>query len=279
MRTVAAVALLLVWSVSARARGEPQPPASPPPPPPALPPPPAPALPPPSSETPAQPSAPLVLYVAPPAPPVRAPKYALWLGGRLGVIAYGGGLYLDNRTTGDVETTGNFVRPGLALEVDVGARLAKRYIPYVAIELGVMGAGHRFDGTAASATTTFVGAGFRYLAGDPDDVAFLGDVSFGFRKVQVSSGGMTWSASGLEIFRLGFGVEARITRQLTVSPAITLSGGTLTDTSGSVRFGPVQGDGQTGPLFVQGAPIPQSDQASYFAVVIGCGVHADLLGK
>ncbi len=278
MRTVAVAALLLVGSVSARARGAP-PPSAEPPPAPALPPPPAPALPPPPSETSAQPSAPLVLYVAPPPPPVRAPKYALWLGGRLGVIAYGGGLYLDNRTTGDVETTGNFVRPGLAVELDVGARLGKRYIPYVAIELGLMGAGHRFDGTGASATTTFAGAGFRYLAGDPDDVAFLGDVSFGLRRVQVSSGGMTWSATGLEIFRLGFGVEARITRQLTVSPAITLSGGTLTDTSGSVRFGPVQGDGQTGPPFLQGAPIPQSDQASYYAVVIGCGVHADLLGK
>jgi len=269
MRTVAALALLLTWSPTARAQGEPEnvtpPPGA------------APASPPPAPTV--GPSTPLVLYVAPPPPPVRAPAYALWVGGRLGVIAYGGGLYLDNRTTGDVETTGNFVRPGPAFELDVGARLGRRYIPYVAIELGLMGAGHRFDGTGAGATTTFAGVGFRYLAGDPDNVAFLGDVSFGFRKVQVSSGGMTWSATGVEIFRLGFGVEARITRQLTVSPTITLSGGTLTNTSGSVPFGPVQGDGQTGPLFVQGARIPQADQASYYAVVIGCGVHADLLGK
>ncbi len=222
---------------------------------------------------------PLALYVPPPPPPVQAPHYALWLGGRLGVLAYGGGLYLDNRMTGAVETTGNFVQPGVALQVDVGARLAKRYIPYDALELGVLGAGHRFDGVGGAASTTFTGVGFRYLAGDPDSFAFLADVSFGLRQFVVSSGGSTWKATGPEILRLGFGVEVRLMRQLTLSPMITLSGGALTSTSGYVAFSPNQGDGQVSPPFVHGAGIPQADQASYYAVVVGCGIHADLFGR
>jgi hypothetical protein len=210
---------------------------------------------------------------------VRAPTYSLWLGGRLGVLSYGGGLYVNNRATGDLETTGNFVDTGAALEVDVGARIAKRYIPYLGLELGLMPAGHRFDGVSASAATTFVGGGLRYVAGDPDNVAFIGDVSFGFRKFAVSSQGSTWTATGVEIFRLGFGVEVRLMNQLTLSPTITLSGGTLTNTGGNVQFGPNQGDGQTSPPFAGGASIPQDDQTSYYAVVIGCGVHADLFGR
>jgi hypothetical protein len=232
-----------------------------------------PSIPPPQSPP------PLALYVPPPPPPVHAPSYAMWLGARLGVLAYGGGLYVNSNKTGDIETTGNFVSTGPALEIDAGARLGKRYIPYVGLELGLMEAGHRFDGVGAGANTIFAGAGFRYIAGDPDNVAFLGDVSFGVRRLQVASDGSSWSTTAIEIFRLGLGIEVRLSSTLTVSPAITLSGGTFTNTNGNVRFGPNQGDLQTSPPFVNGASIPQADQTSYYAVVVGCGMHFDLFAR
>jgi hypothetical protein len=247
---------------------------------PALPVAPQPDTPPPPNTPPPPDLAPsLALYVAPPPPPVHAPSYAMWLGARLGVLAYGGGLYVNSAKTGDVETTGNFVSTGPALEIDAGARLGRRYIPYVGLELGLMGAGHRFDGVGGGANTIFAGAGFRYLAGDPDTIAFLGDVSFGVRRLQVASDGSSWSTTAIEIFRLGLGLDVRLSSVLTLSPAITLSGGTFTNTNGNVRFGPNQGDQQTSPPFANGESIPQSDQTSYYAVVVGCGVHFDLFAS
>jgi hypothetical protein len=101
----------------------------------------------------------------------------------------------------------------------------------------------------------------------------------GFRRIQVSSGTSTWSASGLEIFRLGLGVDLRVHRRITISPMATLSGGSLTDTRGNVAFAPNQGDGLTGPTFTNGSSIPSNSQAGYYAITVGCGIHADLLGR
>src|SRR5580692_10712013 len=70
----------------------------PPAPPPSVPPPSLPSIPPPPSLPsipPPQSPPPLALYVPPPPPPVHAPSYAMWLGARLGVLAYGGGLYVN----------------------------------------------------------------------------------------------------------------------------------------------------------------------------------------
>jgi hypothetical protein len=221
----------------------------------------------------------------PPPPPVvvrrvdyvHAPPYSLWLGGRLGVLAYGGGMYAN--ANGNTETTGNFITNGLALEVDVGARVARHFIPYLGAELGLVGPGHRFEGTSAKAGTSFVGVGVRMLAGDVDSVSFVSDISFGFRQIQVSSDGSTWSASSFEVLRLGLGADIRLSSRFTLSPLLTLSGGKLTDTSGSVMFAPNQGDSVPGtPDAVNHGQIPAGDQTSYEVVVIGCGAHFDLFG-
>jgi hypothetical protein len=207
----------------------------------------------------------------------HAPAYSLWLGGSLGFIAYGGGLYMDDLTStsgsSGIATTGAFVTPGLAIQGDVGARLAKRYIPYLTLELGVVGAGHRFDQGSTNAYTSFAGVGVRFIAGDVDSVSFPIDVSFGIRKFQVSNSTGTWSASGLEIFRLGFGVEVRVSTRVAISPMLTLSGGSLTDTSGRVTFA-----NGTSPSF-SGSAIPEPNRTTYFAIVVGCGAHVDLLGR
>jgi hypothetical protein len=226
------------------------------------------------------------VYVVP-APPVRridyihAPMYSLWLGGRLGILGYGGGMFQD--PNGNTETTGNFVTNGLALEVDVGARIARHFIPYLGAELGLVGAGHRFDGTDAKAGTSFFGFGVRMLAGDVDNVSFISDLSLGWRTMQVSNDGSTWSGTGVEILRLGLGVDIRLTSHFTLSPLLTISGGKLTDSGGSpngVSFAPNQGDGLTGtPSYVNGGQIQQAYQTSYESVVVGCGAHFDLLGR
>jgi hypothetical protein len=214
---------------------------------------------------------------APVADPIRAPPYSLWVGGRAGVLAYGGSLYVD--PGGGLETTGNFVTPGLGLEADVGARLATHYIPYLVVEIGVVGAGRRFDGENAKADTTFFGGGFRYVVGNIHSMALAGEISLGFRRFDLTEAAADWSATGFEILRLGLGIEVRLTRNLTLSPMTTVSGGTLTGTQGNVAFGPNQRDGLTGPPYANGAAIPGSAQQSYYAVVIGCGLHADLLGR
>jgi hypothetical protein len=213
------------------------------------------------------------------------------LGGRASLLAYAGGLYINDQTVGSAETTGNFVRPGLGLEVDVGARLARRYIPYFALELGLMGAGHRFDNSPSVTTahTTFAGLGFRFLAGDVNSVSFASDLSFGLRTFTVQNATGSWSAQGIEIFRLGLGAEVRVSNQFTLSPMVTLSGGTLTDVSGHISFAPAQGDMQTQPgtvnpvmMFVpfdHSTSIPSNAQTSYYAIVLGCGGHVDLFGK
>jgi hypothetical protein len=187
-----------------------------------------------------------------------------------------GNLYVINSNS--VETVGNFVQPGAAVELDVGARLARRYILYVPFELGLVGAGHRFEGTSTGASTTFLGLGLRLLSGDVDSVSFASDVSLGFRTFQVSNASGTWSATGFEFLRLGLGAEIRLSTLLTLSPMITISGGSVTDTSGNITFAPNQGDGLTGPLFHDNASTAGS-QASYYSFVIGCGVHVDLFGK
>jgi hypothetical protein len=222
-----------------------------------------------------------VVFVEPPQPPVHAPRFSLWLGGRLGLLAYSGGLYVNDANTGAIETTGNFVQPGLGLEVNAGARIEKRYMPYLAYELGLVKAGHRFEGatTPTTAGTEFIGVGFRYLAGDVDGVSFASELSFGRRKVAVTSGSETWSISGLEIFRLGLGAEVRIDKIFELSPMLTISGGTLTDTSGNVRFAPGQGDGQQRPPFTGNGALPGWATTTYFAIFAGCGAHFDLFGK
>ncbi len=235
------------------------------------------------------PTPPPVVYLPPPrgsdgmaaegGEPKHAPSNALWLGGRLGFLAYGGGLYVNDENTGAVETTGNFIRPGAAFELDIGARLARHYIPYFGVELGLASAGRRFDSTDTRTDTTFVGVGFRYVAGDIDSVAFVSDLSFGIRRFDASNSTGAWSAWGLELFRVGLGAEIRVTSRFALSPLITISGGTLTDTSGSISFGPNQSDGQTGPTFTGSGTIPSFAQTSYYAVVFGCGAHFDLFGR
>ncbi len=205
----------------------------------------------------------------------RAPRYSLWVGGRLGLLVYGGGIYGDNNVQGTVESMHSFVTDGLGLEADVGARISRRYIPYLALELGLVGPGSHFQNGASSAGTSFIGVGFRFLAGDVDAVSFASDLSFGFRRLEVTNGGQTWATTAFEFLRIGLGADIRLTDYFTLSPMVTLSGGTFTETTGSVSFA----DGGGTPDYVNHGQIPGGYQTSYYSLVLGCGAHFDLFGS
>lgn len=220
------------------------------------------------------PAPPPLIYTEPPAE-THAPKFSLWTGARLGIIGFGNSFF-DNEQ-GQPETTGNFLRNGLAAEIDVGARLGKRYTPYVFLEHGFMGKGHRFEGSGATASSDLYGIGFRYTAGDVDSAGFLSELSVGVRTITVSNGSETYKMSGLEIFRLGLGAEIRISTLFVISPMAQLSGGTMTDTTGSVTYAPNQGDGITHPTYQNGQQILA--QRGYLILGLGCGAHFDFFGK
>jgi hypothetical protein len=260
------------------ANGDPPPPgAQPPPPPPTYQPyQPPPGMYPSTPPSPPPPAPPPVVYVEPP-PPVHAPRYALWTGARLGILGYGGHVFQNE--AGKQESVGNFVSgSGLGLQLDVGARLGKRYIPYLGLELGAVQPGHRFEGSpGTSASTTFAGIGFRYTGGDPDTVGFLSDISFGVRTIKVKNDSGTYEMSAIEIFRLGLGAEIRLSTLFVLSPLFTISAGAMSDTTGHITYGPNQGDGIQHPYYQDGASI--DNQSTYLVVNLGCGGHFDLFGR
>ena len=213
--------------------------------------------------------------------PKHAPRFALYTGLNIGAIGYGGDFFYNQ--TGAHETTGNLVGSGLSFELDVGARLGKRYIPYAVWEHAFLAPGHRFENTDTKASSDFVGLGFRLIAGNVDSVGFLSDLGIGFRTVTLANGSQTFKMTALEIARLGLGAEIRFSKLFTLSPMARISVGQMADSSGNIDYGPGQGDAQTGTSF-------KSNQAgvsgqigdnpvNYVNIGIGCGGYFDFFGK
>jgi hypothetical protein len=215
---------------------------------------------------------------APPEAETHAPKYSLWAGARLSYVGFGFSFYDNER--GQPETTGNFLGNGIAPQVDVGARISYRYIPYLFWEHGFMGQGHRFEGTDARSSTDFYGIGFRYVSGDVDSVGFLTDLSIGKRVVTVTNGSQSYSMSGIEFFRLGLGAEIRVATLFALTPLFSISSGALNDSEGDISFGCAAtscGDGVPKPTYVNGAVI--NSARAYVVLSIGLGIHFDIFGK
>lgn len=234
--------------------------------------------PPPPSPVPPAPLAaqlqPLVPKLAPPR--WHGPKSSLWTGGRAGILGFGYSFFDNNKN--QPESVGNFLGTGASGEFDIGVRIAKRYVPYVGLELGFHPAGHRFDGQNAHATSTFLGIGFRYSAGDVDALSFLADIAFGVRWVTVSNQTESFTMRSLELFRLGLGAEYRVSSTLVVSPLFTLSGGAMSYATGSITYSSGQGDGQKQPLYQDGAN-DITQQRGYLVISLGIGAHFDLFGR
>ena len=202
----------------------------------------------------------------------RAPKYALWAGARASWLAFGYRFY--DTPTGAAETTGQWVGDGVATQLDLGARLARRYVPYVFWEHGFMRDGHHFAGTDATTSTNFYGGGIRYLVGDVDGLSPLVDLSLGKRFIRVSNAGQTFTLSGVEFFRLGLGAELRMASHMTGSALVSFATGTPSETDGDITF--VHGDTKS-PPYANGQRITL--QRAYVAITIGAALHFDLLGN
>jgi hypothetical protein len=279
--------VLFVASIAGAQQGPPPPAPAPPPaqyqPPPGYgqPPPPAYGQPPPAHAqeyrppTYPQPSPPVVL--ASPESETHAPKYSLWAGARLSYVGFGFSFYENEQA--QPETTGNYLGNGIAPQIDVGARISYRYVPYLFWEHGFMGQGHRFDGSQAKSTTDFYGVGFRFVSGDVDSVAFLTDLSIGKRVVSVSNGGQKYSMSGIEYFRFGLGAEIRVATLFALSPLFSISSGALNDSDGDIAFScsPNCAYGVQGPTFKNGQVIQSAK--SYVVLSLGLGIHFDIFGK
>ncbi len=227
----------------------------------------------------APPPPPVAYYERPSEPYTHAPRFSLWTGARLGYMGFGGGFYGGTNSGGEyTETTGNLVSPGPSLQLDVGVRLGRRYVPFVFYEHDFLRAGRRFAGDDATAYSDFYGIGFRYTAGDVNSAGFLTELSIGYRNVSITDNGQTYTMTAFELFRLGLGAEVRLSTLFVLSPMISISTGSMTDTSGSVNFSKQgQADGATSPAFVNGAEI--TDQRGYVTVSVSCGAHFDVFGK
>lgn len=207
----------------------------------------------------------------------HAPELSLWTGARLSYVGFGFSFYENE--VGEPETTGNYLGDGVAPQLDLGARIAYRYIPYVFWEHGFMGQGHRFDGSPARSSTDVFGIGLRYVSGDVDSVGFLADLSIGKRAVTVSGGSQSYSMSGLELVRLGLGVEIRVATLFALTPLFSIASGALNDSEGDLPFAcaPSCVDGAQGPTYTNGQAIRTS--RAYVVLSLGLGVHFDVFGE
>ncbi|MDF2691916.1 MAG: hypothetical protein K0S65_299 [Labilithrix sp.] len=222
--------------------------------------------------------APPPVVLTEPEPETHAPKYSLWTGARLSYVGFGFSFY-DNEN-GRPETTGNFLGNGVAPQIDVGARISYRYVPYVYWEHGFMGQGHRFAGSEAKSSTDFYGIGFRYVSGDVDSVAFLTDLSIGKRVLTVSNGSQSYSMSGIEFFRLGLGAEIRVATLFALTPLFSISSGSFNDSEGDIAYSCAPSacaDGILGPTYKNGSVIESS--RAYVVLSLGLGIHFDIFGK
>lgn len=213
--------------------------------------------------------------LVPPAP-VHAPRYALWLGARLTFLGFGFHFYENER--GREETTGNFVGEGGAAQLDVGARIARRFLPYVFWDHAFLTKGHRFEGEPVSTSSDYYGLGLRYVSGPLDDVGVVTELALGRRVITVAGDSGRWSMSGWEFFRLGLGVDVRLATLFTIEPMLSVATGVLGSSDGNIRFG-VEGsrDGIVMPTWREGAAI--AENRPYVVLAIGAGVHFDLFGE
>lgn len=209
----------------------------------------------------------------------HAPDYALWAGVRASFIGFGFGFFENDPRRGlpsGTETTGNFVGSGFAPELDLGARLAKRFVPYVFWEHGFLARGHRFEGSDATASTSSAGVGLRF--GGADRFGFIADLSIGKRWVSVSRGNDTFTMSSLEVFKLALGAELRFSTLFTVEATLNAGGGAMNDASGDVTYSAKgSSDGRTHPAYENGAI--DRDSATYIVFGAGLGIHFDVFGE
>jgi hypothetical protein len=201
----------------------------------------------------------------------RAPYSALWFGARLGVLFPFGHAYDYAFTSHEFgEPWKGLASTGMALEGDLGIRMARHYILYGFWEHGELSTGSDESwrigtthfGDQDWARTEYVGGGFRWSS-RPDSVGFVFDTGLGYRWFNERWASNTeMHLRGFGEFRIGFGVDLRVTRAFSLSPLFMFSSGVFTD----------------GDLRNHGGPQVPLDfvHATHSTITLTLGAHFDL---
>ena len=209
----------------------------------------------------------------------RAPEYSLWVGAGLGwtlpfgslwgscsqLDAYGQCIIVDSVPTHD------YIKPGPAAELDLGARLARHYNLYGLWEHSWLGAGSATSaarGQPDHGDTDFLALGLR-VSTNPNDLGFILDIAVGTRRMRA-----VWS-DGTELqmteapfeTRLGLGADVRMGERWSLMPMIALGLGSF----GKVQW--VNPDHS-----VQRATQPEDVALTHGWVGLQMAAHADIFG-
>jgi hypothetical protein len=218
----------------------------------------------------------MVIYEPPPPPPLskRAPgRTAFWLGVRVGWAIPFGSLWLDGAQPGGGlyyrrRSFAAYASPGPEAELNIGARVGRRYNVFALWEHASLGSGSldaaSFGGQLRGATN-FYGAGVRFST-DPATVGFLLEIALGYRDFHAywSDGTALDMTDGWLDARIGVGADIRLSRSFSLSPIIVLGGGSF----GSARW--------SGPTRSGEALTPADQAGEYGTVSFQLGAHADI---
>lgn len=224
-----------------------------------------------------EPPPPPVVTTEPP-PPIEpsylAPKTAFWAGLRLAYFVPFGTLWFDGSDVGQGGLVyrrrlfSAYASSGPAAEVDIGARVGRRYNFFAMWEHASLGTGdldpNSFGGQERGATNLY-GAGFRFST-QPNTVGFLLELDLGYRDFRA------YWADGTELtlndtffdLRVGFGVDIRTSKWLSISPMVVFGGGSFQ----SSQF--------SGPHGTYPALTALDREGEYGTVSLQIGAHADV---
>jgi hypothetical protein len=182
--------------------------------------------------------------------PSRVSRLAFWAGGRLGGELPIGDGFKDFGDRSFPER--KLVGPGPALEIDLGARLGRRFVPFVFGQFLFASSGSasalpsprpapftppdtgavppEAASPAVDSSSAFaLGLGFRYEF-NPEGLGPAVEIAYAFRKTNVSfNTGQKLGAEAPGELRIGVGASWRVTDALTLSPLVTFAAGAYSD--------------------------------------------------
>ncbi len=207
----------------------------------------------------------------PPAPHYVAPRTAFWAGVRAGVLVPFGTVWVDGADVGTGiyyrrRTFSDYASPGPEFEIDLGARLSRRYNLFALWEHAVLGTGgldeNALGGQNRGASNLY-GGGFRFST-EPDSVGFLLEVAFGYRDFHAYwSDGTELTLKDAFDSRIGLGADIRLNPTFTLEPMVVLGGGTFH----TARW--------SGPRGSADALGPLDDLGNYGTLTLQLGFHLD----
>jgi hypothetical protein len=191
----------------------------------------------------------------------RVADQSFWTGARGGVFAPYGGLFREHLVTTSFR---DVAAGGPDVEVDVGARFAPKWVAYGFWQFARLGIGSQTTwssahGAQTNASTHAAGVALRWTA-HPDGWGPLAELGLGYRWMIAGwEDETTLLLRGLGDARFGVGAHVRLSRELAISPVLTIYTGAFRDRTFAGR--PI-GDGA----------------GSYTAVALDLGGHFDLFG-